>query len=37
MVNNWEHKEMTIDELKELVRDVYDCKYLHHCNVIIML
>ena len=26
MANNWEHKEMTVDELKELVRDVYDCK-----------
>lgn len=26
MTNNWEHKKMTIDELKELVREVYDCK-----------
>jgi hypothetical protein len=23
---NWEHKKLTEDELKQLVRDVYDCK-----------
>ena len=23
---NWEHNKLTNDELKELVRDVYDCK-----------